>query len=429
MPNSPMPRAAAVGAVVPPPPLSPPPVSAAVAPDSGGPTGSQIMRRLVSLWFPVFPVERFIRARRKLRAHTHPASLPFALVERGSKGLRLAAVNAAGRSFGLMRGQRLADARATVPGLLSETHEPEQDRAGLLGLCRWMERYSPWVALDPPDGILMEATGIPHLFGGEAAMRTGMAARLGSYGFTARIAFAPTVGAAWALARYGGHAGGEGEESVHGLPVEALRIDGDAARALRRLGLKTIGSLISLSRPGLVRRFRSEGIHENVLLRLDQMLGQRTEPLNAINPETSVMAHRAFMEPVISHEGLETVLRELCGEAARGLQIKGVGALQLVLKLFRGDGGRVQVPIGLSVPSRDGGHLFRLMRPRLESLDAGFGIDAMTLEVREAGVTESAVRPGTAVRPLMILTVPEPARVTRRIARSEGPGSIEPEWR
>ena len=310
-----------------------------------------------------------------------PPSLPFALVERGAKGLRLAAVNAAAREFGLMRGQRLADARAAVPDLLSEAHEPEQDTTSLLGLCRWMERYSPWVAPDLPDGILMEVTGIPHLFGGEAAMMAGMKARLAGYGFTARMACAATIGAAWALSRYGN----DGSEEVQSLPVEALRIDADAARTLRRLGLKTIGSLTSLPRASLARRFRGESIHENVLLRLDELLGQRPEPLNAINPASSVMAHRGFLEPVITHEGLVSVLRALSGEVARALEIKGEGALRLILKLFRSDGGRVQVPIGLTSPSHDAGHLFRLLSPRLDTLDAGFGIDAMTLEVREAG--------------------------------------------
>ena len=310
-----------------------------------------------------------------------PPSLPFALVERGAKGLRLAAVNAAAREFGLMRGQRLADARAAVPDLLSEAHEPEQDTSSLLGLCRWMERYSPWVAPDPPDGILMEVTGIPHLFGGEAAMLAGMKARLAGYGFTARAACAATVGAAWALARYGS----EGKDDLQGLPVEALRIDADAARTLRRLGLKTIGSLTGLPRASLARRFRGESIHENVLLRLDELMGQKAEPLNAINPATSVMAHRGFMEPVITHEGLVSVLRALAGEVARALEAKGEGALRLILKMFRSDGGRVQVPVGLTAPSHDAGHLFRLLSPRHETLDAGFGIDAMTLEVREAG--------------------------------------------
>ena len=339
------------------------------------------MRRLVSLWFPAFPVERFIRARRKARAPVPPPSLPFALVERGAKGLRLAAVNAAAREFGLMRGQRLADARGAVPDLLSEAHEPEQDTASLLGLCRWMERYSPWVAPDPPDGLLMEVTGIPHLFGGEAAMLAGLKARLAGYGFTARNGCAGTIGAAWALARYGQ----DGGDNLNALPVEALRIDDAAARTLRRLGLKSIGALTGLPRASLARRFRGESIHENVLLRLDELLGTRAEPLNAINPPGAVMAHRAFMEPVITHEGLVSVLRGLSGEVARALEARGEGALRLILKLFRSDGGRVQVPVGLTQPSHEGGHLFRLLSPRLDTLDAGFGIDAMTLEVREAG--------------------------------------------
>ena len=108
------------------------------------------MRRIVSLWFPDFAVERFIRGRIKKRRSPPPPGLPFALVEGGAKGLRLAAVNLAARRFGLGRGQRLADARAQVPDLLSEPHEAEEDLKSLLGLCRWMERYSPWVSPEPP---------------------------------------------------------------------------------------------------------------------------------------------------------------------------------------------------------------------------------------------------------------------------------------
>ncbi|MFO1032917.1 MAG: DNA polymerase Y family protein [Hyphomicrobiales bacterium] len=340
------------------------------------------MRRIISLWFPDFSVERFIRARRKARAPAPPQSLPFALVEGGAKGLRLAAVNGAGRSFGLMRGQRLADARAAVPDLLTEPFDGQQDQASLLGLARWLERYSPWVAPDPPDGILLDVTGVPHLFGGEAAMGAEMKQRLAAYGFTVRLAFAATIGAAWALARYGNEGG---EAKAQGLPVEALRIDGEAARTLRRLGLKTIGALMGLPRASLARRFRGEVIHDNVLLRLDEFLGHRHEPLNALNPPSSFMAHRAFLEPVISHEGLQAALQVLCRELGRDLEQQGKGALRLILKLFRSDGGRAQVPAGLSAPSHDGAHLMRLLAPKLDDLDAGFGIDAMTLEAREVG--------------------------------------------
>jgi protein ImuB len=347
-----------------------------------------------------------------------PRGLPFALVEKGPKGLRLSAVNAGARQFGLSAGQRLADARAAVPDLLTEAHEPEKDQGSLLGLARWMERYSPWVAPDGKDGLLLDSTGVSHLFGGEDQMLKDVQKRLETYGFSTRTAVAETIGAAWALARFSNtpssglwppppvRNAGEGSSQsafsrassrekvpdradegprLHPLPVEALRIDANSARTLRRLGLKTIGSLLALPRASLARRFRGESIHENVLLRLDELTGSRHEALNAINPPSSFMAHRALMEPVISHEGLQNVLTGLVHALTADLATQNQGALRLILKLFKSDGGRAQIPVGLSAPSHDVKHILRLLLPKLDSLDAGFGIDAMTLEARETG--------------------------------------------
>ena len=147
--------------------------------------------------------------------------MPFALVEKGQKGLRLYAVNMAARQFGLTGGQRLADARAAVPDLLTEQHAPEKDMGSLLGLARWMERYSPWVAPDEKDGLLLDATGIAHLFGGEAAMQGDIQNRLTDYGFTTSISFASTIGAAWALARFPSpsRASGRGKEILPSSPA------------------------------------------------------------------------------------------------------------------------------------------------------------------------------------------------------------------
>lgn len=305
--------------------------------------------------------------------------MPFALVESGSKGLRLIAVNQTARRFGLMRGQRLADARAQLPELLSELHEPEEDMKSLLGLCRWMERYSPWVSPDAPDGIFLDVTGVPHLFGGETRMLADMKARLAAYGFSMRSGLGATIGAAWALARYAK----EGA-TLEMLPIEALRIDAESARTLRRLGLKTVGALVAIPRASLARRFRGETIGENVLLRLDEMMGVRDEPLNPLNPPTSFMAHRALMEPVISAEGLETVLTGLVTSLCQTLEKESKGALRLILKLFRTDGSRINLPFGFSAATHDPRHMLRVLKPKLEDIDAGFGIDAMTLEAREA---------------------------------------------
>jgi len=288
---------------------------------------------------------------------------------------------------------RLADARAQLPELLTEAHEPDADMASLLGLCRWMERYSPWVSPDPPDGLLLDVTGIAHLFGGEARLLAEMTSRLGNYGFTARAGRGETIGAAWALARYQA-------AELGGLPVEALRIDAAAVKTLRRLGLKTVGALMAIPRAALARRFRGESVGENVLIRLDEMLGLREEPLNPLNPPTSFIAHQALMEPLIHAEGIEAVLTQLMAQLCRDLDQAGKGALRVILKLFRSDGSRVSLPAGFSAPTRDAGHMLRVLGPKLQAVDAGFGIDAMTLEARETAAARPAqhgflAEPGT----------------------------------
>ena len=37
-------------------------------------------------------------------------------------------------------------------------------------IAEWCDRFSPFVAADPPDGLILDITGAAHLFGGEAAM-------------------------------------------------------------------------------------------------------------------------------------------------------------------------------------------------------------------------------------------------------------------
>src|SRR5262249_27414108 len=65
------------------------------------------------------------------------------------------------------------------------------------------QRYTPLVAVDPPDGILLDIGGCAHLFGGEEKLRDDVLVRMTRFGFSARAAVAATIGAASAAARFG----------------------------------------------------------------------------------------------------------------------------------------------------------------------------------------------------------------------------------
>ena len=71
-------------------------------------------------------------------------------------------------------------------------------RSRPLGSCR----YSPTLNTDGADGLWLDISGVPHLFGGESALLADMGQRLTRAGFTARLALAETLGGAYALSRF-----------------------------------------------------------------------------------------------------------------------------------------------------------------------------------------------------------------------------------
>jgi len=346
------------------------------------------MTRIVSVWLPHWPIERIIRD----GACAAPPEAPFALVATGEKGVTLTAVNKAAAREGLEPGLGLADARARCPHLHTAEAQPDADAGALLKLARWCARYSPSLNRDGAQGLWIDLTGAAHLFGGEKAMCDDLKTRLARFGFTARIGLADTLGGAWALARFA-TANGPAiapsrkiAECLNGLAIEGLRLAPDTLTLLKRLGLRRIGELHRLPRTSLQRRFSSRKVAQAVLLRLDQALGERKEPRAPLTPPPRHLARTGFADPLISSAGVEQALlslaRELCGKLARAFQ----GAREVTFTAYRVDGSLVEARAGLSAPCRAPDHMIRLLGEKIEQIDAGFGIDCLTLA---ASLTET----------------------------------------
>src|SRR5690606_6551859 len=93
----------------------------------------------------------------------------------------------------------------------------------------WCIRYTPIVAVDATGCLILDISGCAHLWGGEAAYLQEIDRQLRQRGYELRSAIASTIGAAWAIARYGPSGaivpeGGQ-EKAVSLLPVACLRLD------------------------------------------------------------------------------------------------------------------------------------------------------------------------------------------------------------
>jgi protein ImuB len=304
----------------------------------------------------------------------------------------LTAVSPQAAAAGLFPGQGLTDARALRPDLVLAEAEPGADARALEALADWCVRFSPAVAPDPPDGLFLDIGGVSHLWGGEAEMAADLAARLTRDGLTARIAVADTAGAAWALARSPAAEAGPqvlasrilepgGTEAqplapeLAGLPTAALRLEPAAVERLARLGLRRIGQLAGLPRGPLAKRFGAR-----VLLRLDQALGRAPEALAFRRPPTPWFSRLDLAEPVSAPEDLARLCRDATLRLCARLEASGRGARRFRLDFHRVDGAPVGLELGLSRPARDPDRIARLFLPRLESLDPGFGIEAVSLQ-------------------------------------------------
>jgi protein ImuB len=130
---------------------------------------------------------------------------------------------------GILPGMVLADARAIFPDLKVLEDKPDLAEKLLGSIGQWALRYTPFVAVDLPDGLMLDITGCAHLWSGEKPYLMDINQRLKTLGYHVRCAIADTPAAAWANSRYGRvkaiiEPGGQAD-ALAGLPPAALRLD------------------------------------------------------------------------------------------------------------------------------------------------------------------------------------------------------------
>lgn len=379
-------------------------------------------RRILSLWFPRLAAERCLREMRGL-----PPG-PFAVVGDVRNAQVLVSLSAEAEAAGLTRGQPVRDAHAMCPALRTQLRNTGLDRAFLAVLRRWAGKFSPWVAEESPDALVIDLTGCAHLFGGEAALMEVVETDCADLGLTVRMGVADTVGAAWALARFSGAgqvrarsgddiaqearatrsraakrrhwerggpspgtrtprtrsariaASGQTRTALAPLPVAALRLEEETIATLNRLGLRRIGDLAGQPRAALARRFG-----RGLVRRLDQALGIEPEPVNPARAPDHFAVRLTLPEPVGLTEDILAALDRLLPALSRKLQAAGRGVRRIRMECHRSDHTMDWVEMGLARPSAEPDRIRPLLAMKTDDIDAGFGIDMIRLE---AVVTE-----------------------------------------
>ena len=306
--------------------------------------------------------------------------------------MRLAAIDQKAIALGLTTGLTLADARARVPKIVVFDADPAADAALLEAIADDCDRWTPLVALDPPQGLTLDVTGCAHLFGGEAIFRKRILGRMARAGLVARATIAGTPDAARSLARFGRMAivpPDAEAEAVAPLSIAALLIPHEITTALRRAGLKTIGHLLERPSLPLAARFG-----DALLTQLRRVSGREDARIVPRRPLPDCVVERRFAEPIGRMEDVEATLAGLIVEAMLMLEARGEGGRAFEAGFFRADGAVRRIVVELGRASLDAASVLRLYRERLDALadpiDPGFGFDLIRLSVMASNPLNAA---------------------------------------
>lgn len=298
---------------------------------------------------------------------------------------------------------RLSEATALVQAEIRE-HDPQEDIEALCGLAEQAQQFSPIVGLEQldkklwsgrwllqPEGLLLDVTGIPQLFGGEVGLLEAVSDWLRRQHLFGCLGLAASVGAAWALANYrtrqadGHHAAStaqnveaiadelpacrycwipddeDHEAAVANLPLAGLRQPPETIASLHKLGIHRIGDLGQLPRAGMATR-----LGENLLERWDQAAGRKREPIVSLHSSPDWNLEQVLEYPTQNRDSIAEIVRRLSRELSTRLNRRGEGGLRLVCRLDFVQRPPLVLQLGLFRPTNDAGHLEMLLVGQLE---------------------------------------------------------------
>lgn len=328
-------------------------------------------------------------------ASAESASPPILLISTRHSSQTVACCCELASRQGVRAGMTLAHARAVLQETQAclEEFDAEADALALERLARWAVRLAPAVAPDAPDGLLLDVSGCARLYGGLVPHVQAAAVALERIRLPARLAAAPTIGCAWALARYGAErlavvdSRASIREAIAPLPVQALRLEASMIAALADVGVRFVGELLRLPRGELATRFGAA-----LLRRIDQAMGDADETIRPVMPDRPLEASQPFEGPVKRIEVIVMAVSQLLSSLLAEAERRDCGVRGLEVELRRVDVAPVRTSITLTYPTRDEKHLWKLLEPRVERLHLGYGVE----DVRLRATAAERVRPAQA---------------------------------
>jgi protein ImuB len=344
--------------------------------------------RLACVDLPGFPLQVL------LKRHAEWADQPVAVVAEDKPQGLILWVNERARQSGVLPGLRYAAALSLAAGLRAGEVAEKEIAQAIFELTRRLMRFSPEVEpADAEPGVFwLNAAGLKRLYRSPSHWAHLIQQEIRTERFTAGIAVGFTRFGAYAAAKVQNgmvifRDTAEERSAAEKTPLDRLNIEPRFRDALFKLGIKTVGALLTLPPGGLRERFGAE-VH-----RLYQMAaGELWTPLDPSKPEEPVAQKRILDDPESDATRLLFLIKQMLHPMLVTLAKRARALTALRLSFLIDNGGWLKDQVRPATPTLEETQIIDLVRLRLESLKLSAGVIEIALQAEFAAATREQLR-------------------------------------
>jgi protein ImuB len=344
--------------------------------------------RLACVDLPAFPLQLLFRR------HPEWASYPAAVVaEDKPQGLILWVNERAGQQ-GVLPGLRYAAALSLAAGLRAGEVKSTEIQKAIRELTHRLMHFTPEVepSAAEPGVFWLNGMGLKFLYPSSNQWARALHADIAAQKFEISVVAGFTRFGTYAVAKVKRgitvfNDPAQERQAAHEVPLHRLDLDPDFRDTLFKLGIKTVGALLSLPPVGLRERFGPKAYH------LHRMAaGDLWTPLNPYQPEEPVKQHRVLDDPENDTTRLLFLIKQLLHPMLATLAAPAQALAALWLFFLVDKNGWLKEQIRPAVPTLDSNQILDLVRLRLESLKFSGGITEIALEAEACAATAEQLR-------------------------------------
>ena len=326
--------------------------------------------RLACVDLPAFPLQLLLRRHPEWVAH------PVAVVTEDKPQGLILWVNERARQLGVLPGLRYAAALSLAFGLRAGEIFPGEIEKASAELTRRLMGFTPEVepSSQEPGIFWLNGKGLKLLYSSPMKWAQALHASLEASAFHATIVVGFTRFGTYAVAKEKKgitifRDPGEERNTAQQISLDRLNLDPDFRDVLFKLGIKTVGALLSLPPGALRERF---GPKAHYLYRM--AAGQFFAPLHPSAPEEPITKRHILDDPESDAIRLLFLIKQLLHPMLAALAERAQALAALWLSFLIDRSSWLSEQIRPAAPTLDAAQILDLVRLRLESLKFSAGV-------------------------------------------------------